>query len=352
MSRVIILGAGASYGTLAEKAPLARDFGEYLLRKHPDWSRSYPYLAAAISFLEPRLQDTTRRSWALDKVWSAIDNRVKLQFVLDLTLAGSPFPPPPSLKKEIYKRALDPWGFAGFELRCAVAGVYGIDLDPAIQSASGGDGTVKEKLRELQPGDCVISFNYELLAETILNKNGQKFFTANRWMHATSVKEVISLCKPHGSLNWKQRAPENGRAVEILDGPMREQEIDFEPTEDCTVQPGIIGPVPYKSEIIFSELQLRNVPSFFHLLVAQWRCAIHCLSVCDKLIILGYGFPPEDLHAQYMFAEAGAGRNRSVMLQVEVCESTKERFESVKAQVEKIFKASSANIKDTGPVKP
>lgn len=113
MSRVIILGAGASYGTVGEKAPLARDFGQYLMKKTPDWSKSYPYLAAAINFLEPRLQNTSLKSWALDKVWGAIENRVKLRFVFNLTLPGAPFPPRPSLKKEIYKRNLDPWGLAG-----------------------------------------------------------------------------------------------------------------------------------------------------------------------------------------------------------------------------------------------
>jgi len=348
MSRVIILGAGASYGTLGEKAPLARDFGQYLMKKTPHWSESYPYLAAAINFLEPRLRDTTTKSWALDKVWGAIDNRVKLKFVLGLTLPGAPFPPPSS--KKIYKRNLDPWGFAGFELRCAVAGLYGVDLLPAIQSASAGNGTVREKLKELQAGDCVISFNYELLAETILKMNGQKFTLANPSINPDDVGDAILLCKPHGSLNWKQRSPENGRSVEIRKDPMREDEIDFAETENCTVQPGIIGPVPYKSEIIFSELQLGSVGNFFDLLVTQWRCAIQHLSVCDKLIILGYGFPPEDLHAQYLFADTGARRKNSRSIDVEIYEGRKDRFEAVKREVEKLFKTNL--FKDGGPVKP
>lgn len=350
MSRVIILGAGASYGTLEPEAPLAAGFGKYLIKKAPDWSHRYPYLAAAINFLGPRLQDTTLASWALDKVWGAIDNRVKLKCVLGLTLPGAPFPPPPSLKKEIYKRNLDPWGLAGLELRCAVADVYGVDLDPAIQRASGDNGTVRKRLKELQPGDCVISFNYELLAETILKKNGQKFTVANPWINPDDVRDAILLCKPHGSLNWKQRSPENGRSVEFLNDPMREDEIDFAETENCTMQPGIIGPVPYKSEIILPELQVRNVPSFFYLLVAQWRSAIEHLSMCEKLIILGYGFPPEDLHAQYLFADAGAKRKSSKRVEVEIYEREKNRFEAVKKEVEKLFKTNL--FKDEGPVKP
>lgn len=349
MSHVIILGAGAPYGTVGDEAPLACNFGKYLLKKHSDWDKRYPYLAAAIDFLEPRLQDTTRQSWGLDKVWSAIDNRVKLRFVLDLTLAGVPFPPP-SLKK-IYKRNLDPWGFAGFELRCAVAAVYGVDMEPALKKASRGNGTMKKRLKELRPGDCVISFNYDLLAETLLNKNGQKFIVANPSINPNDVPDAICLCKPHGSLNWKQRSPENGNIVEFLDEPMKEDEIDFAETENCTVQPAIVGPVPFKSEIVFPELQLGAVAAWFQLLVAQWRCGLQFLSLCERLVILGYGFPPEDLHAQYLFADAAARRKTSVKLQVEVYEGTKNKFDRVKAQVEKIFNGSSATFEYKGPVK-
>jgi hypothetical protein len=347
MSSVIILGAGASYGTVGKKAPLARDFGQYLMKKTPDWSKSYPYLAAAINFLEPRLEDTTLKSWALDRVWGAIDNWVKLRFVLNLTLPGAPFPAPSS--KNIYKRNLDPWGFAGFELRCVVASVYGVGLDAAILTACGGSGTVKEKLKELQPGDCVISFNYELLAETILQKNGQKFTLANPWVAPDDVRGGILLCKPHGSLDWKQRSPENGRSVEILNSPMREDDIDFAETENCTVQPAIVGPVPFKSEIVFPELQLGTVATSFHLLVAQWHCALQCLSLCERLVILGYGFPPEDLHAHFLFADAGAKRKSSKTIEVEIYEKEKNRFEEVKREVKKLFKANS--FKYRGPVK-
>lgn len=341
MSRVIILGAGASRGTLGEAAPLAADFGKYLREKNSDWSKSYPYLAAAIKFLEPRIQDTTQQSWALDKVWGAIDNRVKLRFVLDLTLAGAPFSPPPSLKKEIYKRNVDPWGFAGFELRCAVADVYGVDLDPPIQTASRGNGTVKERLKELQPGDCVISFNYDLLAETILKRNNQKFVIANPYIDRASVHDAILLCKPHGSLSWRQPDPEIGRVVEVLDQPMTEKEIDFQPRESCEIRPGLIGPVPYKSEIVFSELQVGRVPSFFYLLVAQWCRAIESLSACEKLVVLGYSFPPEDLHAQYLFAEAGAKRQGNKKLEVDIYKKCDHTFENVKKEVKKLFKTES-----------
>jgi len=94
MSRVILLGAGASRGTLGEQAPVAAEFGKHLSKSNVDWSQEYPYLAAAIRFLKPRIPDTSEESWALDKVWSAIDNRFKLRCIWGRSLPGAPIIPP------------------------------------------------------------------------------------------------------------------------------------------------------------------------------------------------------------------------------------------------------------------
>nr|MDO8080818.1 SIR2 family protein [Candidatus Freyarchaeota archaeon] len=348
MSCVILLGAGASKGTLGEQAPVAKDFGQYLNRIVPNWSQNYPYLATAIRFLEQRISDTSENSWALDKVWSAIDNRVKLQYILGLSLPGAPFPPPRA--KRIYELDLDPWGLAGFELRCAVAHVYGVELEPAIQNAVEGNGTIKKEIEKLRPGDCVISFNYDLLAERILEKLNKKVTIANYWLDNTNIDNTILLCKPHGSLNWKQRVPENGRAVQILDYPMQEDETDSCPELNVTIQPGIAAPVPFKSEIIIPELQLGSVLNFFKLLVAQWRCLIQCISKAEKFIILGYGFPPEDLHARYLFAEAVAKRESNKKLEIEMYEISEQRFKKLKETIVDLFKTTFCEYR--GPVEP
>jgi hypothetical protein len=342
MSRVILLGAGASKGTLGKQAPVALEFGKHLSKSNVDWSQEYPYLAAAIRFLKPRILDTSEESWALDKVWGAIDNRVKLRCILGLSLPGAPYPPPTT--RNIYGTNLDPWGLAGFELRCAVTRVYGEKLDSRIQKAAEGNGTVKIEIEQLQSGDCVISFNYDLLVEGILERLKKSVVIANPWLDTANTHDTILLCKPHGSLNWKQWSPECGKEVQILDASMKEDEIDFDPAQNTTIQPGIAGPVPFKSEIIFPALQLRSVPNFFRLLVAQWRFAIECLSEAEKLVVLGYGFPPEDLHARYLFTEAAAKRNSDKKLEIEVYEKDKQHFDKeVMKRIDKILKPASCN---------
>lgn len=339
MVRVLLLGAGASSGTLKESAPTSVEFGQQVNSIVPEWRQEYLYLAAAVDFLKPRMPDISEkaceRAWALDKVWSAIDNRVKLRYIWELSLPGAPFP----LKvKGVQVNWWDPWGIAGFELGCVLARVYGESLENKIKEAADGNGSVKTELNKLEGGDCVISFNYDLLAERILSQLKKEWTRANRYYAPTQGGNKILLCKPHGCLSWKGHFPEKeGQAVEILNRPMCECEIKHDE------HPCLVAPVPFKSEIIDQALQLNNVPSFFHLLVAQWRFAIEYLSKADKLVVMGYGFPPEDLHAHYLFAEAAAKRGKDGKLKIEVYETCKQRFDEVQAEVDKIFRPSGCS---------
>lgn len=340
MSRVIIIGAGASRGTLGEQAPISQDFGAFLHRLDSNWYQRYPYLAASINFLKRRLPDINEKSWALDKVWGAIDNRYKLRFILGEELEGAPAKLP--TMKRIYNVNKNPWGLAGFELRCVLAKIYGDNLESAIQKATLGEGPVKKELDKLHSGDCVISFNYDLLVEKILETVSK---TVN--VPDPNLKNIhnnsILLCKPHGSLNWKEYIPVttgDEKPIEILTVPIRENEIDLYPLDNIIIQPGIAAPVPFKSEIIFPEGQ-GNVRNFFLYLVEQWRRSILEISKADSLVVIGYGFPSEDLHAQFLFAEAFAKRNPNQELKIHIYEVNQERYKEVKQIIDSLLNPSS-----------
>jgi hypothetical protein len=68
------------------------------------------------------------------------------------------------------------------------------------------------------------------------------------------------------------------------------------------------------------------------------------------LRLIGYGFPPEDLHAQYLFGEAAAKRENGKGLPVEVFEKDEERFEDVRKEICKLFKLASCKYR--GQVRP
>ena len=60
---------------------------------------------------------------------------------------------------------------------------------------------------------------------------------------------------------------------------------------------------------------------------------------------MGYGFPPEDSYAHYMFAEAAAKREKAKKLQIEMFEISKQRCSEVGAEIHKIFGPSGCEIK-------
>ena len=67
MSKVIIVGAGCSRGTLGKKAPVSSEFGKYLNchKKRWNWTEDYPYLEAAVKYFEHRVPGTSLKSWYL-----------------------------------------------------------------------------------------------------------------------------------------------------------------------------------------------------------------------------------------------------------------------------------------------
>jgi len=339
---VILVGAGATFGTLNRKhAPISKDFGKYLNEQIPQWKDRYRYLDASVEFLSKRYPNMNEKDWALDKVWGGIDDRWKLREIWSLDLPGATSPTPTT--KKFYSRNINPWLIAGLELKCALARVYGELLQSPIEKAAQSkDGTFKKKLGELKGGDCVISFNYDLLTEKLLEK--KYYALAGPKGENTEVKDKVLLCKPHGSVSWKRWVPENGRRVEILDDPLRESCIDSLDGENREVQPGIIAPVPHKDEFFFPEPTRSDCPSFSELLTAQWKTAIECIAMTDRLIVMGYGFPLEDTHVQHMFREAAAKRTKE--LYVELYEKDNE----VGTKIANIFK--KVTISFCGMVKP
>lgn len=342
MNQVLIVGAGASFGTLGKKAPIARDFGNYLHENLPKWTDDYPFLCAAIQYFEKRVAGVSLESWALDKVWSAIDNQVKLRHIVNpkLQMDTATHLDPTERTRGI---SLDPFGRAGIDLRSVLTRVYGEDLESEIARVVRLDGTLKDKLRQLSIDDCVVSFNYDLLVERLMEELGKRYMHSTTSSMDAAKRGSILLCKPHGSLSWKTLVPESGRRTEILAKTLSEKEIGRRQGETQTTQPGIIAPVPFKEQIAIPELQ-SDVPDFFNLLVAQWKDMIDEVSKASSLTFMGYRFPAEDLHAQYILGDAAARRD-DARIEIDVFLKSMESYHEVEKSLNAIFKNATIEYK-------
>lgn len=346
MQRVLILGAGASSGTLAPLAPTAKHFGEYLSDRVESWQTNYPYLRAAVEFFESRIPGVSVASWGFDRIWGAIDNRVKLQYVFDRNLRLPNAPTSRPTCRRIYTRGLDDFGLSGFELKCAVARVYGDDLEHAFDQVIGKNGSLEKEIEKLEDGDTVVSFNYDLLAEKILGAKGKRVILADPRDPAYVTAKGVLLCKPHGSLSWRKFVPEvRLPTITPFDQPIGSHEIDYYPNPDAELQPGIIAPVPFKEEIAVWQIQ-GSVWSFFRLITEQWKALSARISDADEMVIMGYRFPSEDFHATQVFGDASSRRSKKLKVLI----YSRSSYVSIKDTICGIFR--DVAVQDCGPVCP
>jgi len=158
--------------------------------------------------------------------------------------------------------------------------------------------------KALEPGDTVISFNYDTHMDAAL-----KEYAADRWDpevgYGVSVVDGaelwagesgeaprsgsgVKLLKLHGSLNWELDSPDS-QEIRLIAAPAN--------TDDGRRSGGSIIPPALRKAIaghpLYSEI---------------WRLAWHALLEVEVLVFSGYSMPTADLLAQALFRAASRER--------------------------------------------
>lgn len=140
-----------------------------------------------------------------------------------------------------------------------------------------------------------ITFNYDLILEESLRKINASYRYPSVNEDVTDIaflKKELPIAKLHGSLNWEFRP--TGRPVIYKEMPIQPE---YNSPRDY-IEPAIIPPTLFKQEI--NDDQRISHP-LTQAILHQWKAAIRLLSEADKLIIVGYSFPPTDFHALRIF---------------------------------------------------
>jgi hypothetical protein len=196
--RVVILGAGASYGaSLRHTPPIMRDFvrvGKKLARE--DYSALWSFLntigfsSSQIDLGHPNLEELYI---ILDTYSKGLWHDREDEFIDEIGKAFWKVPPV-------------------YFLEAFILEVTSISSMRAIKKSCKYHDYV---VRELRKGDTIISFNYDLIADASVSKNhkwteldGYGFPCFNlleRYENKYDSKfsSDVALLKPHGSLNWK-----------------------------------------------------------------------------------------------------------------------------------------------------
>ena len=173
--------------------------------------------------------------------------------------------------------------------------------------------SLHRKLFELTNPESVITFNYDLIADSTLMQMGRLSWTrkeysgyggtkrfpmsvyaehrrANiRYVKPTRIGNAIHLLKLHGSMHWErnQKGGKHRLAVAALPSDFGDFRFDVAPT-----RPLIVPPLAAKMEI--RETALKHL----------WVAARKRLSDAPGWIIWGYSFPQTDTVAMVLFRTA------------------------------------------------
>jgi hypothetical protein len=190
---------------------------------------------------------------------------------------------------------------------------------------------------------CYITFNYDCYLENALTPNF-KYISANQ--NVTDVSLLlhgnIPIIKLHGSLNWEEKVT-SPRI--IFHGPPYEKEKQVRPEyfgDSNWSQPAIIPPTIFKQEI---NDDARTKDILTQTILQQWRAAIKLLQEVDKIIFIGYSFPPTDYHLRRIFHVARMRRklDNKIPFKILYCGGNEDRRQTIS----QIFgKGSEVTIKN------
>lgn len=196
-----------------------------------------------------------------------------------------------------------------------------------------------------------ITFNYDLTLEEGLKnlKMKPRYLGVNDdidnpyFINSFSGEELV--LKLHGSLNWKVESGCND--IEFYGHSVGPSYPDNSSFANTFIEPAIVPPTIFKQEI---NDESRLADPLTRLLINQWRGAIQLLKGVDRVIIIGYSFPPADYHVQRIFGiPSMVRRSKNIEQKVLVCLGTqlnKEGELNKKTSIAEIFqiKAESVSI--------
>ncbi|GEM_PF-3965932 len=163
-----------------------------------------------------------------------------------------------------------------------------------------------------------ITFNYDACLEKSLKRGDFEFgylSDVERIVDGLYREEFSHILKLHGSLTWEHRIsnslaplrlPQTFKPWDSSGAP-----YDFEPIQpdygERNTEMAIIPPTWSKQDINDDIHASRSRLS--QLILHQWRSALEALKQADAVVIVGYSFPPSDLHAQRLFRLTAMTRN-------------------------------------------
>jgi hypothetical protein len=205
-------------------------------------------------------------------------------------------------------------------------------------------------LRDHLPvGNVVVTFNWDLTVETILSR--LRPTVPVRYQYSKDERhDCITLLKPHGSINWFDRAAVQKAGIShalSLGKDSKLRLVDFpvllHSRDLIKAVPVIVPPIANKKFDSYSVFQ------------ETWASVYRAISGATALTILGYSLPREDQFSRFVFRRAlrnnvlRSGRGQKDQLRVVVVnpdETTEGTFARLVGREETSFRFHRAYFQD------
>lgn len=107
--------------------------------------------------------------------------------------------------------------------------------------------------------------------------------------------------------------------------------------------------MPIKSELIREVQERHRVAAVFKAISEQWRMVVEAIRDAETLVVVGYGFPPEDQYGQFLIKEGL--RLRHSKLKVVLFERWENTAETAR-RIASCFGKWIDSLRLRGPAKP
>lgn len=187
----------------------------------------------------------------------------------------------------------------------------------------------------------IISLNYDNVLENALNGIPWHY----RHVPTAVLRELssIRILKPHGSLNWRFRG--NEPAVEIGTDYRLSSVTCRSESDNRFEEAMIIPPTQIKQAITVAETQHPETTKLF---TAIWQDMIETLAEASRVFVIGYSFPPTDLHLHTCFHLVNRKRQFKPFKEVSCCTKADGQEGSVFANANRFLPAECFHPHDRG----
>lgn len=365
---VVVYGSGASHGSGYKVRIIEENDGKYFDQAIVPPTDQEFFDDLKDEFLKEKfLQEEYPALWmfknsffgpnsspGMEEVWTALDlnhKHISLgtydwekenQEYIDLIKKGKIKNNYPHSDWDLNNRKFKLTGDCGRDFRRLIYNVYSNYNEP--HERENRFKSLHDKISEVN--DCnllgYITFNYDCYLENALKKDFSHI--AENYDIREMPEGCIPILKLHGSLNWEEN-PSNTDVIFHTPSCEKDKQVkpDYSSNKDY-IQPAIIPPTIFKQEINDDS---RPMERLTRAILQQWGAAITILQEADKIIFVGYSFPPSDFHAKRIFQISSMIRRREdnkQPVQILDCVGPKNDGTEKRRLLESIF-GKDANIK-------